>query len=178
LTSEGAKEHLEQDDAAEVHRCKHSRERTVDEGPVYEEINVVEAVTKDCYAYCNRQAHDTGNYQHGADPLQPHHPHRFRDYIGEDGACSQHRYGVGEPLYLLALHPHRAAQPYQQRGRCYEPEGVQDSFHRVHGVCCDLYAEGVVDEIESCSRLGPERYRNRTCHDHHTNKPPKGSPTR
>src|SRR5215210_2082022 len=133
---------------------------------------------QDRYAHRNRQAHDTDNHQHGADPLQPHHPYQFRDYIGENGARSQDRRGVGEPLYLLAPHPPRAAQPYQQRGRCCEPEGVRDGFHRVHGVRCDLYAEGVVDEIESCGRLGPEHYGDRTGHDHHSNEPPEGSPIR
>ena len=45
--------------APEVHQRKHSRERAVDEGAVYDDVYVVEAVAQDGYPYGDRN----GRYQ-------------------------------------------------------------------------------------------------------------------
>src|SRR5918997_2199597 len=118
LAGHSAEEQLEHDDTAEVEAREYRGERSVDEGTVYDEVYVVEVVAQDRYAHRDRQAHDTGYYQYGTDPPQPHYTHRFRDHIGEGGAGGQHRYGVSEPLDLLALYPLGAPQPHQQRRCC------------------------------------------------------------
>src|SRR5215210_6328655 len=177
LAGQSAEEQLEHDDAAEVEAREHRSERAVYEGTVYDEVYVVEMVAQDRYANCNRQAHDTGYYQNGTGPVQPHYTHRFRDHIGEGGASGQHRYGVREPLDLLALYPLRAPQPYQQRGRCYEPQDIHDRLNRIDNVGRNLCPERMVDKIESSGRLRPESHRDGSRNDHNPNAPHQGAPT-
>src|SRR5215218_473664 len=176
LAGQSAEEQLEHDDAAEVEAREHRGERTVDEGTVYDEIYVVEVVAQDRYAHRNRQAHDTSYYQCGADPLQPHYTHRFRDHVGEGGAGGEHRYGVREPLDLLTLHPLGAPQPCQQRRRCYEPQGIHDRLHRIDNVCRNLCPERMVDRVESSCCLRPESHRDGSPHDRYTDTPQQGAP--
>src|ERR671911_2941758 len=158
LAGQSAEEQLEHDDAAEVEDRQHRGERTVDEGTVYDEVNVVEVVAQDRYAHRNRQAHDTGYYQYGTDPVQPHCPHRFRDRVGEGSVCGQHRHGVCEPLDLLALYSLGAPQPYEQRRRGYKPQGIHYCLHRIDNVGRDLCPERTVDKVESSGRLRPESH--------------------
>src|SRR5215210_3404969 len=177
LAGQSAEEQLEHDDAAEVEAREHRGERSVDEGTVYDEVYVVEVVAQDRYAHRNRQAHDTGYYQCGADPIQPHYTHRFRDHVGEGGACGQHRYGVREPLDLLALYPLGASQPCQQRRRCYEPQGIHYCLHRIDNVCRNLRSERMVYKVEPSGCLRPESHRDGTRYDHYSVTPHRGAPT-
>jgi hypothetical protein len=84
---------------------------------VYEDVYVVEAILQDGDAHRNGQPHHTGHYQHEADLPQPTNAYRVGDYEREDGACGQHRQGIGKPLYLLALHSLRVAQSHQHGRR-------------------------------------------------------------
>src|SRR5918995_775770 len=177
LAGQSAEEQLEHDDAAEVQDRQHRGERTVDEGTVYDEVNVVEVVAQDRYAHCNRQAHDTSYYQYGTDPVQPHHTHRFRDYVREGCAGGEHRYGVSEPLDLLALYPLGSPQPYQQRRRCYEPQSIHDRLHRIDYVGRNLCPERMVDKVEPSGRLRPESHRDGSRYDHYSDTPHRGAPT-
>src|SRR5215208_290266 len=177
LAGQSAEEQLEHDDAAEVDAREHRGERSVDEGTVYDEVYVVEVVAQDRYAHRNRQAHYTGYHQCGADPVQPHYTHRFRDHVGEGGACGQHRYGVREPLDLLALYPLGAPQPCQQRRRCYEPQGIHDRLHRIDNVGRNLCPERMVEKVEPSSCLRPESHRDGSRYDHYSASPHQGAPT-
>src|SRR5215203_204630 len=164
LAGHSAEEQLEHDDAAEVEAREHRGERTVDEGTVYDEVYVIEVVPQDRYAHRNRQAHDTSYYQCGADPVQPHYTHRFRDHVGEGGAGGQHRYGVSEPLDLLALSSLGASQPYEQRRRCYESQSIPYRLHRI-------------DNVGPSGCLRPESNRDGSRYDHYSDKPHRGAPT-
>src|SRR5215204_5867479 len=177
LAGQSAEEHLEHDDAAEVQARQHHGERTVDEGTVYDEVYVVEVVAQDRYAHRNRQAHDTGYYQYGTEPVQPHYTHRFRDHVGEGGAGGQHRYGVSEPLYLLALYPLGAPQPCHQRRRCNEPQGIHYRLYRIDNVGRNLCPERMVDKVEPSCCLSPASHRDGTRYDHYSNTPHRGAPT-
>src|SRR5215203_2425792 len=177
LAGHSAEEQLEHDDAAEVEARQHRGERSVDEGTVYDEVYVVEVIAQDCYAHRDRQAHDTGYYQYGTDPVQPHYTHRFRDHVGEGGACGQHRYGVSEPLDLLTLHPLGAPQPYEQRRRCYEPQSINDGLHRIDNVGRNLCPERMVEKVEPSSCLRPESHRDGSRYDHYSASPHQGAPT-
>src|SRR5215217_5352214 len=168
LAGQGAEEQLEHDDAAEVEDREHRGEQAVDEGTVYDEIYVVEVVAQDCYAHRNRQAHDTGNYQYGADPVQPHYTHGFRDHVGECGAGGQHRYCVSEPLDLLALYSLGAPQPRQQRRRCYEPQGIHYRLHRIDNVGRNFCPERMVDKVEPSGCLRPESHRDGSRYDYYS----------
>src|SRR5215212_1010528 len=177
LAGQSAEEQLEHEDAAEVEAREHRGERSVDEGTVYDEVYVVEVVAQDRYAHRNRQAHDTGYYQYGADPVQPHYTHRFRDHVGEGGAGGQHRYCVSEQLDLLALYPVGAPQPYQQRCSCYEPQGIHYRLHRIDNVGRNLRSERMVYKVEPSGCLRPESHRDGTRYDHYSDTPHRGAPT-
>src|SRR5918995_1388017 len=177
LAGKSAEGQLAQGNAAKVQDRQHRGERTVDEGTVYDEVNVVEVVAQDRYAHRNRQAHDTGYYQYGTDPVQPHCPHRFRDRVGEGSACGQHRHGVCEPLDLLALYSLGAPQPYEQRRRGYKPQGIHYCLHRIDNVGRDLCPERTVDKVESSGRLRPESHRDGCRYDSYPDTPHQGAPT-
>src|SRR5918997_1115079 len=177
LAAQSAEEQLEQHNAAEVEHREHHGERTVDEGTVYDEVYVVEVVAQDRYAHRNWQAHYTGYYQYGTDPVQPHYTHRFRDHVGEGGAGGQHRYGVREPLDLLALYPLGAPQPCQQRRRCYEPQCIHCRLHRIDNVGRNLCPERMVDGVEPSGCLRPECHPDGSHCDYYCDTPHRGAPT-
>jgi hypothetical protein len=64
LAGKHTEEHLDRRHASEVEDEQHGRQRTVDEGTVYEEVYVVEAVSQDGQPYGYRDAREQDNLDH------------------------------------------------------------------------------------------------------------------
>jgi hypothetical protein len=69
LASDGAEESLGRCYASEVDQRQGCRQRTVDEGVVYEEVYLVEPVAKDRYPHGDGYAHYADYQRYEADPF-------------------------------------------------------------------------------------------------------------
>src|SRR5215203_1291007 len=110
LSREGAEEGLGRRHAPEVHERQHRGERPVDEGAVYDHVDVEEAVLHDRYAREDRQPEQGDVHDHDADVHAPD----SNNTAYQDGA-DHHRAPVGEPLDLLALLALGAPEPAYER---------------------------------------------------------------
>src|SRR5829696_9460910 len=99
LTREQDEDTLQHHDAAEVEGNQHNRQGAVDEGSVYDHIDVVEPMTQDGDAYGDG---DAGESQEGGDLTGLFGDACEEDRVDDSGGREE-RSGACEPLELLTL---------------------------------------------------------------------------
>ena len=88
--------------------------RAVDEGTVYEDVDVVEPIAKDGYPYRYRNRRYKGYVECKPHSLEPEWGvYHYGDEVSKAGGDNVPRSSVSEPLDLLALHSYSTAQSHE-----------------------------------------------------------------
>src|SRR5215212_4792405 len=116
MTGECLENRLRCRHTAEVDRGQHCRKRAVDEGAVYEQVYVVEAIAENGYPYSDGNGWYRGYVKHKPGPVEPewcvYHP---GDNVCKSLAANVCSSSVNEPLDLLTFHSYGTTQSHKQR---------------------------------------------------------------
>src|SRR5215212_6945641 len=109
--------------AAEIDSCQDRREGSIDEGAIYDDVDVVKAIAKDGRSNRDRNGRDQGYENRIPGPLEPEGCvyHCWYD-VCEEEANSCWCSSVGEPFGGLAVCPFGPARAYREGGGRREGE--------------------------------------------------------
>src|SRR5215218_657924 len=153
--------------AAEIDSCQDRREGSIDEGAIYDDVDVVKAIAKDGRSDRDRNGRDQGYENRIPGPLEPEGCvyHCWYDVCEEEAnncCCSS----VSEPFDLLAFYPFGPAQAYEQG---YSRRNEQNRSHGVGnrsvGVGEAIYPQWISDRTKTLYRTRSERTRDHSHQD-------------